>query len=87
MKSFALASALAVFVSAQGDNTFDPNGSLSPEDIQNLIDNADDGMLISPAPNGDATAEGSGSGDGDEEDLQETLDWVHDLYKTFCTPI
>ena len=85
MKSFALASALAVFVSAQGDST--SNGSLTPEDIQKLLDNAEDGMLISPAPDGDATAEGSGSGDGDEEGLQEALDWVHDLYNTFCTPI
>ena len=82
MKSFALASALAVFVSAQGEDT-----TLTPEDIQKMIDNADEGMLISPAPNGDAAAEGSGSGDGDGEDLQEALDWVHDLYNTFCTPI
>ena len=38
-------------------------------------------MLISPGPGGD------GSADGGDQGLQETLDWVHDLYNTFCKPI
>ena len=41
-------------------------------------------MLISPAPGDDGKAEGSGSDDANN--LQETLDWVHALYNTFCKP-
>ena len=72
MKSFALASVLAVFVSAQG--------SMSDQDIAGLFDMGEDGMLIAPAPTEDGSAEGDGS------DVQETLDWLHDLYNAFCAP-
>ena len=79
MKTFALIAILAVFASAQDEI---PN-------IDELLDNREGDSLISPAPDmGTDEKKEEGSDDPRQdinEDLQAGLDWVQDLYKTFCS--
>ena len=65
---------------------------MTEEEIQSLFDNQADGMLISPAPmpadeeeNGSSsTASAVVDSVASKEDVQEGIDWVKDLYNTFC---
>ena len=62
-------------------------------DVDELIANGEDGMLISPAPA--MAEEGSDENSMGEDiaalvveggdDIQEGLDWIMDLYNTFCS--
>lgn len=75
VKTFALAALLAVYAQAQDD-------TMTQEQLEEIFNNREDGMLISPNPKeGDGEM---GSGGNPDKDIQEGIDFLQDVYNTFC---